>query len=120
MFGLLNSDSMAPPVYQEFDRLERAVSGFLTTQHNEDGTHNMEPAGLGFINIGSIVIWPLAAAPSGWHICDGATINRARFAALFNTIGTAYGAGDGSTTFGLPLMAGVGSTSYVIFTGVGA
>lgn len=120
MFGLLNSDSMQTPVYEEFDRLERSISGFLTTEHFEDGTHNLEPAGLGFVHIGSILLWPLAVAPEAWKLCDGANISRTRYSALFGTIGTSYGVGDGSTTFGLPLLAGVGTTSYIIFTGLGS
>jgi hypothetical protein len=119
MFGLLNSDNMKQPVYEEFDRLERAISNFLLTQHGEDGTHNMEPDGLGFVPIGAIVLWPIAAAPSGWHVCDGADISRSVYYQLFGVIGTAYGVGDGSTTYTLPLLAGVGSTSYIIFTGLG-
>lgn len=110
---------MPPAIYQEFDRLERAVSGFLTTQHKEDGTHNMEPAGLGFVPIGAILLWPLIVAPEAWQLCNGANISRKRYAALFGTIGTAYGVGDGSTTFALPLLPGVAATSYIIFTGLG-
>lgn len=120
MFGLLNSDAVDTPVYEEFDRLERAISGFLLTEHNEDGSHDMEPSGLGFVPIGSIILWPLSTAPTGWAICGGTNISRTRYSALFGVIGTVYGVGDGSTTFTLPLMAGVGSTSYIIFTGLGS
>lgn len=120
MFGLTNSDAMSAPIYQEFDRLERRVSGFLLTEHNEDGTHNVEPAGLGFVHIGSIVLWPLAVAPEAWKVCNGSNISRTRYAALFGVIGTSYGVGDGNTTFTIPLLAGVGTTSYIIFTGLGA
>jgi len=54
------------------------------------------------------VISPFAgsSAPSGWLLCSGGTANRTTFAALFAVIGTAYGAGDGSTTFGLPDLRG--------------
>lgn len=120
MFGLINSDSMETSVYQEFDRLTRGVSGFLVTEHFEDGTHNMEPAGLGFVHIGTIVLWPLVAAPTAWHLCNGTNISRTRFSALFGVIGTAYGVGDGSTTYTVPLLAGVGATSYIIFCGLGS
>jgi microcystin-dependent protein len=42
-------------------------------------------------------------APSaGWLLCDGAAVSRTTYSALFQAIGTAYGAGDGSTTFNLP------------------
>lgn len=119
MFGLVNSDAMDTAVYEEFDRLERSVSGFLITEHYENGTHNLEPAGLGFINIGTIVLWPLSTAPDGWQLCNGSNISRTRYVALFGVIGTAYGVGDGSTTYTLPLEAGPGSFSYIIFSGLG-
>lgn len=38
----------------------------------------------------------------GWLLCDGAAISRTTYAALFNAIGTTWGAGDGSTTFNVP------------------
>jgi microcystin-dependent protein len=47
-----------------------------------------------------------AAAPSGWLLCDGSAISRATYSDLFTAIGTAYGVGDGSTTFNLPDMQG--------------
>lgn len=40
--------------------------------------------------------------PKGYLLCDGSAVDRANYAALFAVIGTAYGAGDGSTTFNLP------------------
>ena len=43
-----------------------------------------------------------AAAPAGYLLCDGVSVSRTTFAALFAAIGTTYGAGDGGTTFGLP------------------
>ncbi|MEJ7824921.1 MAG: tail fiber protein [Solirubrobacteraceae bacterium] len=43
-----------------------------------------------------------AAAPTGWLFCNGQAISRTTYAALFGAIGTAHGAGDGSTTFNVP------------------
>jgi len=40
--------------------------------------------------------------PDGFLRCDGATISRELYAALFDVIGTYYGEGDGYTTFQLP------------------
>ncbi len=46
------------------------------------------------------------SAPPGWLFCDGSAISRTTYADLFSghpgSIGTIYGAGDGSTTFNLP------------------
>jgi microcystin-dependent protein len=41
-------------------------------------------------------------APSGFIFPFGQAINRSTFSLLFAVMGTAYGAGDGSTTFNLP------------------
>lgn len=49
---------------------------------------------------------PLASAPTGWLLCDGAAVSRTLYAALFAVIGTTWGAGDGSTTFNLPDLRG--------------
>lgn len=46
------------------------------------------------------------SAPSGWLALPTTptNISRATYAALFAAIGTTWGAGDGSTTFGMPYM----------------
>jgi microcystin-dependent protein len=51
---------------------------------------------------GSIQMWPLASAPTGYLLCSGAAVSRTTYAALFAILGTTFGAGDGSTTFNLP------------------
>ena len=51
---------------------------------------------------GSLMAYAGSTAPSGWLFCFGQAISRTANAALFAAIGTAYGAGDGSTTFNLP------------------
>lgn len=52
--------------------------------------------------VGSVTLFAGLSAPTGYLLCDGSAISRTRYSALFNAIGTAYGAGDGSTTFNLP------------------
>ncbi|KKL92939.1 hypothetical protein LCGC14_1879690 [marine sediment metagenome] len=60
--------------------------------------------------VGSMVIWPLPAAPAGFLTCDGATVLRATYDILWAFVnanglagsGKPYGVGDGSTTFVLP------------------
>jgi len=47
-----------------------------------------------------------AGTPSGALQCDGSDVSRVTYASLFNVIGTTFGAGDGSTTFTLPDIAG--------------
>jgi microcystin-dependent protein len=63
-------------------------------------------AGLTGIPVGAIVAWPASSVPTGWLECYGQAVSRTTYAALFAAIGTAYGVGDGSTTFNLPDMRG--------------
>ena len=48
------------------------------------------------------------AAPTGWLLADGSVVSRTTYAALFAVYSTKFGAGDGSTTFGLPNLKGKG------------
>lgn len=43
---------------------------------------------------------------SGWLLCDGSAVSRTTYATLFAEIGTAWGTGDGSTTFNVPDLRG--------------
>lgn len=51
---------------------------------------------------GEVRMYAGGTVPSGWLLCQGQAISRTTYAALFFAIGTAYGTGDGSTTFNLP------------------
>lgn len=55
---------------------------------------------------GVVMPYAAATAPTGWLLCYGQAVSRATYAALFDVIGTTYGAGNGSTTFNLPDMRG--------------
>lgn len=55
---------------------------------------------------GSLTPYAGSTAPTGWLLCFGQAISRTTFSDLFTTIGTTYGAGDGSTTFNLPDLRG--------------
>jgi microcystin-dependent protein len=45
-------------------------------------------------------------APARWLFARGQAISRTTYSALFEAIGTTYGAGDGSTTFNVPDIGG--------------
>src|SRR5215475_1863724 len=62
---------------------------------------------LGFNNRTCIVeSYAGPTAPAGSLLCYGQPISRTAYAGLFATLGTTYGAGDGSTTFNLPDLRG--------------
>ena len=55
---------------------------------------------------GSVFCMAVATVPSGYLECNGAAVSRSTYAVLFAVIGTAYGTGNGSTTFNLPDLRG--------------
>jgi microcystin-dependent protein len=56
--------------------------------------------------IGGLLDFAGGTPPSGWLTCDGRAISRVTYSDLFGVVGTAFGAGDGSTTFLLPDFRG--------------
>ena len=69
-------------------------------------TANGQFIGNGSVPPGAVMHFAMNSVPTGWLRANGAAVSRTTFAALFNAIGTTYGAGDGSTTFNLPDLRG--------------
>lgn len=72
------------------------------------------------VPLGTILDYTAATAPSSSFVIPiGQNISRVTYAGLFSLLGTSYGSGDGSTTFGLPNLRGrivamIDSTGAVI------
>jgi microcystin-dependent protein len=64
------------------------------------------------IPVGTIIPYAGTTIPDGWMACDGSPINRTNYATLFAAIGTAWGTGDGATTFNLPDLRGRFARGY--------
>lgn len=77
--------------------LVRSVNGTYA-----DASGNIEIQAGGGLPVGSITWYSGASIPDGYLICNGSAVSRTAFPDLFNAIGTAYGIGDGTTTFNLP------------------
>lgn len=59
-----------------------------------------------FVPPGAALPYGGTSAPAGFLMCDGAAVSRTTYSTLFSAIGTAFGSGDGSTTFNVPDMRG--------------
>lgn len=68
-------------------------------------TGSTGPAGATTFPVGTVVMYGGSAAPSGWALCNGTSLSRTTYAALFAVIGTTYGT-TSSTTFNLPNLQG--------------
>lgn len=80
----------------------------------ETATRSMSPlrvaqavaALAGILDAGTILPYAGATEPAGYLLCYGQNVSRTTYAALFTAIGTVWGSGDGSTTFGIPDLRG--------------
>lgn len=81
----------------------------------ENNTSNPDTGGAGWsdfsiatlgVPAGAIQAFAMNSAPNGWIAANGAAVSRTTYSRLFAAIGTTYGAGDGSTTFGVPELRG--------------
>jgi len=75
------------------------MSNYEATRYDFTGANL---TGIEGIPTATIVPWSSSSVPTGFLECDGSTVSRSTYSALFAIIGTTYGSGDGSSTFGLP------------------
>ena len=67
----------------------------ILSWNNKEISSSLVPTGTVLASAGNKV-------PAGFLLCNGATVSRTTFSNLFEAIGTAFGVGDGSSTFTLP------------------
>ena len=88
------------------DKVVGAVSGNIAEL---DGNGNLVDSGVTVATagvVGAVMAFAMSTSPTGWLETDGTAVSRTTYADLFAAIGTAYGVGDGSTTFNLPDLRG--------------
>ena len=94
-----------------------AASDITLTLPNSDGNANdvLQSDGSGNLSFtalpqsvptGSVHLMASTTVPGGYLKCNGAAVSRTTYADLFAEIGTAFGAGNGSSTFNLPDLRG--------------
>ncbi len=88
---------IAPPGLIDTDEVCRVAYHSSSGAYRLNGRRN---------RTGEVVPFAGSMAPAGALLCYGQAISRTAFAGLFVTLGTAHGAGDGSTTFNLPDLRG--------------
>jgi microcystin-dependent protein len=106
-----------------FLQLPAKFCALVTWMFNEDGTLTdafKDEAQI--IPTGTVIARMSTVVPSGWLACTGQEVSRETYPLLFATIGTAFGAGNGSTTFNVPniqgrFLCGKSSTNSIGDTG---
>lgn len=121
-------NNIAVAVTTKADLLSPVFTGTPTAPTAATGTSTTQLATTAFATAaispftGAMLMWPTATAPSGFLLCNGQTVSRSTYAALFAILGVVFGSGDGSTTFTLPdyrdrLPIGAGTTYAAAATG---
>jgi len=101
-------NNIAVAVTTKADLLSPVFTGTPTAPTAATGTSTTQLATTAFATAaispftGAMLMWPTATAPSGFLLCNGQTVSRSTYAALFAILGVVFGSGDGSTTFTLP------------------
>ncbi len=103
--GASNTIAIKPPALTSDISLTLPSSitngGFLQT----DGSGNLSFQIVAGVPTGSVFCMAVATVPTGYFECNGQSLNRNTYAALFAVIGTQYGAAD-SSTFKVPDLRG--------------
>jgi microcystin-dependent protein len=82
---------------------------YLNASRHNALSHASVVAPMNLMPVGALVAWAGSSVPgtdSQWLLCNGQSVSRTTFSALFAVLGTTYGAGDGSTTFTVPDLRG--------------
>jgi len=67
---------------------------------------NSSVSSLVLVPVGAIVPHAGSTVPANWIACEGQLLSRTSYSALFAALGIAWGAGDGTSTFGIPDLRG--------------
>lgn len=98
----------------EITRVEQTVPVTPThsKRHATGQPDALSPADIGALSLteaserlhepGDMKLTARTTITAGWLPCEGQAISRTTFKALFEAIGTAYGVGNGTTTFNVP------------------
>lgn len=96
------SNKLTVPWYQEEDPTKREENMRAIERNIANMVNFLCP-------VGSIMSYAGSTAPDFWLFCAGQAVNRKSYEALFKTIGTTHGVGDGATTFNIPDLRGRGA-----------
>lgn len=123
--SLTQGDLLYATAADTLQRLAKGTAGQLL-QMNAGATAPEWTSPASGLEIGTVFTYAGSSAPSKYLMLYGQNVSRSTYSALFAVLGTTYGAGDGSTTFGLPdargrVVAGkdnMGGTSANRLTGL--
>lgn len=85
----------------EIPDLKLLLTNLQNNVANKDLSNITQSAAQRLIPVGALIPGPVTEL-DGFLLCNGQTVSRTEYAALYAKIGTSFGSGDGSTTFNVP------------------
>lgn len=95
----------------------QVISNVATPVASTDAVNKAYADAAGSAPPGTIVMYGGTSAPTGWLLCDGSSVSRTTYAALYGVLGTTFGFSDASH-FNLPDMRGQFARGYDAGAGV--
>jgi hypothetical protein len=88
--------------FSDFKQATTPLQGTETViVETADGLRNVPVSEINPNIPGEVKLWAGVAAPAGWALCNGATLNSTSYAALYAAIGNTYGGSSGAA-FNVP------------------
>jgi hypothetical protein len=90
------------PLYQVLIHAADTTAASFTYTDIRVQITSLPVSGVGNVPSGAVLPYGGSSSPAGFFLCNGQAISRTTYSTLFGIVGTAYGVGDGSTTFNVP------------------
>lgn len=124
-------DGRTPITAAKLTKMEDGITAAQSTADRAQSTASSAAGSLNTVNkayeaivdaivpIGAVLPFYGSRPPKNWLLCYGQEVSRTEYKALFDTIGTVAGSGNGSTTFNVPdlkgkVIYGQGDTSALV------
>ena len=104
--GLKSPTSVSSNITFSLPASDGNAGEFLQTDGSGNLSFSAAGGAQGGVPSGAVFCMAVAIVPSGYLECNGAAVSRSVYQDLYDTIGTQYGAGNGSSTFNLPDLRG--------------
>lgn len=111
-------DGRTPITAAKLTKMEDGITAAQSTADRAQSTASSAAGSLNTVNkayeaivdaivpIGAVLPFYGSRPPKNWLLCYGQEVSRTEYKALFDTIGTVAGSGNGSTTFNVPDLKG--------------
>ena len=101
-YSYFSTSNYSTSNYYSYSNYDYSTSNYNTSNFYSSSNYTESNYFMADTPIGTILDYSSSNTPADFLFCDGAAVSRYTYSELFDTIGTNFGIGDGTTTFNLP------------------